>query len=40
VKHWETLIYFKLTGTSFETDLDDFVDELDSRHDNQWIKLR
>ena len=32
--------YFKLKGTSWKTDLDDFVDEFDSRHDKRRIKLR
>ena len=40
MKDWVTLIYFKLTGTSWKTYLDDFVDESNSRHDNQRIKLR
>ena len=40
VKDWVTLIYFKLKGTSWNTDLDDFVDEFDSRHDKRRIKLR
>jgi len=39
VKDWITLIYFKLKSTSWKTDLDDFVDEFDSRHDNRRIKL-
>jgi len=32
------LIYFQLKGAK-KIDLDDFVDELDSRHDNRRIKL-
>ena len=39
MKDWITLIYFKLKSTSWKTDLDDFVDEFDSRHDNRRIKL-
>ena len=39
VKDWVTLIYFQLKGTSWKTDLDDFVDEFDSRHDKWRIKL-
>jgi len=37
VKDWVTLIYFKLKGTSgkINLELDDFVDEIDSRHDNR-----
>jgi len=33
-------VYLKFKGTSFETDLDDFVDEIDTRHDKRRIKLR
>ena len=40
MKDWVTFIYFKLKGTSCKTDLDDFVDEFDSRHDKRRIKLR
>jgi len=40
VKDWVTLISFKLKGTSCKTDLDDFVDEFDSRHDKRRIELR
>jgi len=29
-----------MKGTSFETDLDDYVDEFDSRHDKRRIQLR
>jgi len=41
VKEWAILIYFQLKGTSCKTDLDDFVDEFNSRHrhDNRRIKL-
>jgi len=35
-----TLIYFKLKSTSWRTNLVDFVDGFDSRHDNRRIKLR
>jgi len=31
---------FQVKGTSWKIDLDDFVDEFDSRHDNRRIKLR
>jgi len=34
-----TLIYFKFKSTSWKTDLHDFVDGFDSRHDNRRIKL-
>jgi len=34
-----TLIYIQLKGTSWKIDLDDFVDEFDSSHDNRRIKL-
>jgi len=40
VKEWVTLIYFKLKGTSWKTDLHDFVDEFDSPHDKRRTKLR
>ena len=42
VKDWVTLIYFQLKGSlrAEKIDLDDFVDEFDSRHDNRRIKLR
>jgi len=33
------MIYFELKGTSWKIDLDDFVDEFDSQHDNRRIKL-
>ena len=39
MKDWVTLLYFQLKGTSWKIDLDDFVDEFDSRHDNRRIKL-
>ena len=39
MKDWVTLIYLQLKGTSWKIDLDDFVDEFDSRHDNRRIKL-
>jgi len=39
VKDWVTLIYFKFKSTNQKTDLDDFVDDLDSRHVNRKIKL-
>jgi len=32
MKDWVTLIYFKLKGISWKTDLDNFVDEFDIRH--------
>ena len=38
MKDWVTLIYFQLEGTSWKINLDDFVDEFDSRHDRR-IKL-
>jgi len=34
------MTYFKLKGSSWKTDLDDFVDEFDSWHDKRRIKLR
>jgi len=40
VKDWVTLICFELKETTWKTDLDDFVDEFDSRHDKRRIKLR
>jgi len=40
MKDWLTFIYYKLKGASWKTDLDDFVDEFDSRHDKRRIKLR
>jgi len=40
VKDWVTWIYLKFKGTTFKTDLDDFVNEFDSRHDKRRIKLR
>jgi len=40
VKDWVTLIYFKLKGTRWKTDLDDFVDEFDSPHGKRRSKLR
>jgi len=40
VKDWVTLIYFKLKATSWKTDLDDFVDEFDSRHVKRRNNLR
>jgi len=39
VNDWITLIYFKFKSTSWKTDLDDFVNEFDIRHDNRRIKL-
>ena len=39
MKDWVTLIYFQLEGTSWKIDLDDFVDEFESRHDNRRIEL-
>ena len=33
------LIYFQLKGVSWKIDLDDFVDEFDSRDDNRRMKL-
>jgi len=39
MKYKVTFIYFKLKGTSWKTDWDDFVDEFDSRHDKRRIKL-
>jgi len=40
MKDWVTLIYFELKGTSWKTDLEDFVHEFDSRRDKRRIKLR
>ena len=37
MKDWVTLIHFQVKGTSWKIDLDDFVDEFDSRHDNRRI---
>jgi len=37
MKYWVTLIYFEANGTSWKLDLDDFVDEFDSRHDNEGL---
>ena len=39
MKDWVTLICFKLKETTWKTDLDDFVDEFDSRRDKRRIKL-
>jgi len=39
LKGWVTLIYFKFKSTSWKTDLEDFVDEFGSRHDNRRITL-
>ena len=39
MKDWVTFVYFKLKGTSWKTDLDDFVAEFDNRHDKRRIKL-
>jgi len=39
VKDWVTFIYFKLKGTRWKTDLDDFVAEFGSRHYKRRIKL-
>jgi len=40
VKDWVTLNDFQLKGYELKKiDLDDFVDEFDSRHDNRRIKL-
>jgi len=39
MKDWVALIYFLVKGTSWKIDLDDFIDEFDSRHDNRRIKL-
>ena len=33
-------MYFKLKSTRWNTDLDDFIDEFDSRHGSRRIKLR
>jgi len=39
VKDWVKLIYFKYKSTSWKTDLDDFVNKFDSRHNHRRIKL-
>ena len=39
MKNWVTLIHFKVKDTSWKIDLDDIVDEFDSRHDKRRIKL-